>query len=214
MGPALVGLLGVVVGVLLSGTATFVIARRSERRQACAAARLLEAELRVVAGRLDLLNYEPDASSAVSGPQPRYEDVRAILGIPRPRLWDEHKAVLATALNADDWYAIAGAYESIDILRGAASMKKMWFGGEDDRVTIPQVGDVLVDLARNVRLGIAAVSAVAGTRNPDQRGDPFREHLIGLMREQATELGDDPRFAPPAESPGDSAPPDDARAGS
>jgi hypothetical protein len=32
MGPAVIGLLGVIIGALLSGTATFIMARRAEAR--------------------------------------------------------------------------------------------------------------------------------------------------------------------------------------
>lgn len=55
MAAAAIGFVGVIVGALMSGFATFFMARRTERRQARAAARLLEVELRDVAGRLQQL---------------------------------------------------------------------------------------------------------------------------------------------------------------
>jgi hypothetical protein len=49
MGQAVIGLIGVIIGGLLSGTATFLLARQQEALQAQVAARILEAELRSTA---------------------------------------------------------------------------------------------------------------------------------------------------------------------
>lgn len=111
MGQALIGLAGVIVGALLSGGATYVMARRAEARRARAAARLLEGELRPAARWLHAFR----AALALAATE--HDAVGELLLLPDPRLWDDNKSMLADVLKADDWYALVAAYDSIDILR-------------------------------------------------------------------------------------------------
>ena len=100
MGQALIRLTGVVVGALLSGDATYLMARRVDSRKARAAARLLEAELQPIARSLAVL--QQGMSRAVDR-----EAARKILHLPDARLWEDHQSVLAEVLGSDDWYALA-----------------------------------------------------------------------------------------------------------
>jgi hypothetical protein len=94
MGVALVGLLGVVVGAIISGGVTFVMARRADAREARTAARLLETELRTLAHAAGLLIRHPWASDKPVDALTS-SDLRAAIHVPPPRLWQEYQGVLA-----------------------------------------------------------------------------------------------------------------------
>jgi hypothetical protein len=78
MGAAVVGLVGVVIGGLVSGGATFVMARRQEQRKARMAARLLEDELRGYARKVRswLDAAETPGDTRMSTPPPPAPRVR------------------------------------------------------------------------------------------------------------------------------------------
>lgn len=157
MGPAIIGLIGVFIGALLSGTATFIMARRAEARQARAAARLLETELRTVAGDLYQL------TTALKYPDD-YADWRTMLRLPPQRAWDAHKALLATVLTSPEWYAVATAYESLDALRAAGSLSDL-FVDEGRRISHADIRDLFIDLVDQVQAGASAVSGLLATRS-------------------------------------------------
>jgi hypothetical protein len=174
MGEAAIGLIGVIVGALISGAATFLLARRQEARQAQAAARLLEAELRSTAGDLLLLR----ASLQV---EDNYADLRSQLRLPQQPAWKEHKPLLATVLTPSEWYAVASAYESIDSLRAASSREELFVRG-GRAVFHDALREVLLELTDTVQAGAAAVSRLAGNPDPQPKPPAFRDALIRLVR--------------------------------
>jgi hypothetical protein len=183
MGSAVVGLVGVIVGALLSGSTAFLMARRGEAQQARAAARLLEAELRSVAGNLHLLI----ASLKVTD---NYADLRELLRLPPQTAWDGHKPLLAATLGATEWYAVAAAYESIDTLRAASATDGL-FLDEGRRVVHTAIRDLLVDLANNVQAGAAALSRLAGNPHPETESPALREALVNWLRAEDMGSNDD-----------------------
>jgi hypothetical protein len=86
MGPAIIGLVGVVVGALVSGAASFLMARRGEQQQARAAARLLESELTTVGSRLRVLNAGLERGSD------NLTDLRPLVRFPPQEAWQTHRA--------------------------------------------------------------------------------------------------------------------------
>jgi hypothetical protein len=190
VGSALIGLIGVAIGALLSGLATFLLARRAEKQQARAAARLLEAELRQIIGRLDLLTSNP----IVDGRPPRHLPKLGlvalcdILSAPKPQLWDEHKAILAAVLSIDDWYAVATAYESIDALRGAAvEPENLLFESGLPRHALFE--DLLTELALEAQAGADAVTRLAGGPRQPSAHPTIRDQLVASLRERSHEVG-------------------------
>ena len=191
MGEAVIGLIGVVVGALLSGSATFLMARRQEARQAQAAARLLEAELRSAAGDLILLR----ASLQVAN---NYADLRGQLRLPPQPAWKEHKPLLAVVLTPSEWYAVAAAYESIDSLR-AASSRDEFFINDGRAVYHEAIRELLLELAETVQAGAAAVSRLAGNPSPQPKAPALRDAFIRILHTTDPERDVDNR-QPPRES--------------
>lgn len=190
MGPALMGLTGVAVGALLSSLAAFSMARRAERRQARAAARLLEAELRHVVGRLQLLTSNlamPNGQSLGPSKSPRFSDFQSLLNVPKPRLWDEHRATLATVLPSDDWYAGATAYESIDALRGAATAAGLFL--DEGQIAHSAIGELLTTLATEAQVGAEAVARLAGNPRSTATGSTLRDMIVSVLHEKARRKG-------------------------
>lgn len=199
MSQALIGLVGVVVGAVLSGGVGYLVARRDERRRARASARLLQAELRPVADYLDAVVVGNLELFTGAGRPLLASALGPLLEMTPPRLWAEHQALLAWALGTADWYAIASAYERVDQLRSVAETE----GAPDTRDAYS--GDVveLVSVAIDeVRRGVAALSRLAGGTPSPPASDPFFE----LARRRAALP--EPAGAPPrqenttGESPG------------
>ena len=112
MTAAIFGLAGVIVGGLISGGATYLMARRKEKVTARASARLLEEELAMAADVLGVLTTYSDEEAKALSPE----------GFPAPGLsafpfdrWLERQELLAETLEAEDWRAVSGAYRSIRI---------------------------------------------------------------------------------------------------
>ena len=171
MGPALVGLVGVIVGALVSGGATYMMARRADARQARAAARLLEAELQAVVEQLGELGqaiaFRDEFARRAEDESERDEisnawDLKSMLRIPQPRLWEKHKSLLADVLSAADWYALAKAYQSIDDLRVISSSER-WFTAQGEFIH-HAIEEVVTDLGNEIQAGATAVSRLAGGR--------------------------------------------------
>lgn len=104
MSNAVVALIGVVIGGLLTGGVDFVLERRRENRRGQSAARLVHAAL-------------TDVDSFIKASLVR----RAWLGEPLKALsdasWIEHRAALAEAPGFAGWYPVAGAWAWIIQLR-------------------------------------------------------------------------------------------------
>jgi hypothetical protein len=97
MTQAIIGLVGVVIGGVLTGGAEFVLERRREKRRGQAAARLIHAEL------TDIDSYVKASIFK-----------RAWLADPADVLddepWKQEKGSLAEAPGFDGWYPVAGAW--------------------------------------------------------------------------------------------------------
>jgi hypothetical protein len=107
---AIFGLVGVVIGALLSGVMTYVLERRKEQRLVRASARLLEQELEPFVSPF----YELRASFQMNSPD-TYERVHGQLD--DFTLGKQHREALASALTIDEWYAVMYAYVSLDRFR-------------------------------------------------------------------------------------------------
>jgi hypothetical protein len=115
MTEAIIGLVGVLVGGLVSGGATYLMAQRAERAKLRAAARLVENELQHVQSlvHFDLMNLD-----VLRGME---ADSEWIEGLPPPNLlavstdvWLKHQGILAEALAAEKWYSLQRAYVAIE----------------------------------------------------------------------------------------------------
>jgi hypothetical protein len=102
MAEAVFGLVGVVIGALVSGGVAFAIARRTEARKALASARLVQDEL--TAAHHELANPWP---------------VLALDRVSQQR-WVDHQGVLAEALDTQEWTYVARAYSQVEGLKNAA----------------------------------------------------------------------------------------------
>jgi hypothetical protein len=90
MGSAWFGLLGVIVGALITTLTALVLATRKELGDGVVAARLL---------RADLLRRE-------AALHPGTQDVPALDG----ELWDEHRSALARVLSHKEWELVSACY--------------------------------------------------------------------------------------------------------
>lgn len=145
MSAAAIGLVGVLIGSLITGSWQFGLAYREERRQRRAASRMVAAELRslyqrlwvpaAVVPALHLLNQLP-------GEQPA---------------WDTYNGLLGAALAAPDWFAVANAYESLRSLDGFRAIDFDDMPDEDSRANVRQA---VRTTAANVRAGINALERI------------------------------------------------------
>jgi hypothetical protein len=101
MTEAIFGLVGVVVGGLLTGLMQAWQQRRTARAEMRAGARLISAELSVLQERLrrygDGETERPDLPDVV---------------------WPAHRAVMARELDRDDWVTVARAYALLELWQG------------------------------------------------------------------------------------------------
>jgi hypothetical protein len=99
---ALVGLLGVIVGGLLQAIREVVLARRQERGEAVAAARLVNAEIVRTALILALARNERE-----------WNFLAAVEGV-HDRSWESEQGTLAKHLDDEAWRRVMWAYRQID----------------------------------------------------------------------------------------------------
>ena len=100
---AIFGLVGVVVGGLLTATFQLWQERRSDRAEARAASRLLSAELSEQHVFLDaLVKQDPEVPR-----NDRWPPVAA---------WPEYRAAMARLLDDETWQALAGAYVELGLM--------------------------------------------------------------------------------------------------
>jgi hypothetical protein len=105
MGEAIFGLIGVVVGAVVSGLASLLLERRRERVVARTAARLVQAELSINESRLS----HTDSPSYEGGPAWLASALRRTHGWAR-------KPALAHAVNAEAWGYLRDASVAFDVL--------------------------------------------------------------------------------------------------
>jgi hypothetical protein len=168
---ALIGVIGVLVGALASGAVAWWQARQASAAKRLAAARLVEAELRVAAGRLEWLRASllPDALGNVT-PADRREALLLFANGPAPTAWPEHRYLLAKTLDAGDWYAVVQAHEALETLRNpvtAEAMTQARSGEKFPALSESMDGYMLALWAEKVLAGAKAISALAGgSRRP------------------------------------------------
>jgi len=101
--PALIGLLGVIVGAAINGGLASLREWRTEKSNQQSAARLVGAELvKYHALALGARELRPDQL-------PQLQDST-------PIVWQSNRAVLARGLESDDWDLVARAYAIVDAL--------------------------------------------------------------------------------------------------
>jgi hypothetical protein len=151
MEEATFGLIGVVVGALVTGGVTWTLARRREQRDVRAAARLL---------RNDLLKAEGMLSHALNESRwwPRDRELPT-------SLWREERRYLAAELeNFDDWEPIGRAFTELEELSLYVEVRSL----EADLGALsveyrPVSDDETVEGARElVRRGLARLDYVVG----------------------------------------------------
>ena len=128
MTEAIFGLIGVALGGLLTGGATYLLARRTEKLEARASARLLQGELYEFARQLALfVHVAAERERVKKSGDPRLVEAFRRSGLDREAdsddvtfgyraarfthfsmdKWGEHQVRLAHALSDSDWYAVS-----------------------------------------------------------------------------------------------------------
>lgn len=107
MTEAIIGLVGVVVGGMLTAALQVFQDWRAERTMSRAAARLLSAELSV---QQEILMRRASADAAPDGD-----------GMPGVADWPAQRAVMAKVLDNDEWQYVAGAYANLVIWHSESS---------------------------------------------------------------------------------------------
>jgi hypothetical protein len=106
--PAIIGLVGVVIGGALAGTVNFLLARRAERQDVRTAARLVRAELQ----GLDVQLLSVRTREVFGGQPPDLADLAEILSEDRRTAWHENRNLLARGLPSKEWDKVASGCRS------------------------------------------------------------------------------------------------------
>jgi hypothetical protein len=108
--PALIGLLGVIVGAVITAGANFILAVRKERadktRESANREREVQRAARLVS--LELAQARDKWGSAIE--HHAFLDVDEII---KTEAWDAHKTILADHLPIKDWNALAEGFRTI-----------------------------------------------------------------------------------------------------
>jgi hypothetical protein len=182
--PALVGLAGVVVGVLLTGFNAYRAERAEARRKARASARLLQAELWAIAGRARLLAEELKEH----GDRDAWLKAETALStLPESRLWADHQAVLAATLSTDDWGEVSGAYRSLDLLKAQAPSDQDWEQLHDGSLLGRALWSrfVIGSFVDGLEHGALALAKLAGAPTKRSPGDEL-DRLLGVVSSSDT----------------------------
>jgi hypothetical protein len=115
-------------------------------------------------------------------------DLRPLLRVPPQQAWQTNRAILAATLIASEWYAVARAYESLDLLRRASTDDL--FVDDGRRLFHRFVEDLVLDLANTVQAGAAALSRLAGDPHPRAESstleDRFRDSFVAYTAGQSS----------------------------
>jgi hypothetical protein len=114
MTEAIFGLIGVVVGALVTGTVEWIQAERSRRIATRAARRLVAQELLACTAAIDMAASKDDTLEVA-------EDMRDSFtrGLVSNDAWAAHNGILAERLGDDVWESLTDAYVSITFLLGS-----------------------------------------------------------------------------------------------
>jgi hypothetical protein len=161
--PAVYGIIGVVVGALVTGGIQLAIERRRDRTRVRASARLVMEEF--AAATVALMGVR---RTGVGNAVP----ARALLW--SNSLWLENRGQLASALTAQEWTHVRNAAQAIVETRDKYNAKAR----AELRVVIDQPLMLsFVDLEHTMREGTRALTRTAG--NPVPRWKRALEHLPG-----------------------------------
>jgi hypothetical protein len=160
MTEAVIGLVGVIVGGGIAGGATYVMARRREKQTTRAGARLLEEELRRMAGvlyglRTGLANDDDQEVAAA------LEHCAAFTGA----VWKEHRQWLAAVLTNEEWYPVMVAFGTLSRLRETATRLLHEPGYKSDLTA-----ERAADIEGAIYSALRPVSPLAGHNIDDSRG--------------------------------------------
>src|SRR6478735_7267443 len=114
MTEAIFGLVGVVIGALVTGTIEWIQTRRTSAIAIRAARRLVAEELLICVSCLDVAAGAgaPDVVAASM----RDSTARGLI---RADAWAAHKSILAEGLDDDAWVAVSNAYLEVTFLLGS-----------------------------------------------------------------------------------------------
>jgi hypothetical protein len=102
-------------------------------------------------------------------------DLPEVISLPPTVAWEAHKSLLASLLTTADWYAVATAYESVQILR-AISKSDSLFVSEGRIPAHEVVTKFLMELITAIQAGAEAASRLAGNPDPNPQHPAYR-HL-------------------------------------
>ena len=159
MTAAIFGLIGVIVGALINGTATMLLHRRTERSDARSAVRLVASEL----ARFYLLAKASQQLPPDHLPQ---------LHQSTPVVWESNRGVLARSLSSPDWKLVALAYARVDALNSVLIFEQdgtlvAWRSREAERLLgellepVTEAVDALATLAGVTRVELTKGEIVA-----------------------------------------------------
>lgn len=171
---AIFGLIGVVVGGVLTGGADFALERSREKRRARASARLIH----------DALTDMSTFLEASIGMRTWLEDPKKVLST---QAWDEQRGCLAEAPGFDGWYPVSAAWSFIDNARQRVTQSEEEMGDDPFQQRDPEY----------FRLGLMAIGVAekalveyAKTRtyqdSPASDSDDY-EAEISMLFEKALE---------------------------
>lgn len=155
MTAAIFGLVGVIVGALINGTATMLLRRRTEQSDARSAVRLVASEL-------------ARFYSLAEASQELPPDHLPQLHQSTPVVWESNRGVLARSLASADWKLVALAYARVDALNSVLvfepdGTRVEWRGREAE--------PLLYKMLEPVRDATAALGKLAGVTLEDLTKD-------------------------------------------
>jgi hypothetical protein len=154
---AIFGLLGVIVGGVLSGLVTWRIERFRERQQARAAARLAHVEIGNARSGFDAYAFRP-------GP----DTMAQLVSLLADDVWREQAGVLARVLDPPECLAVSAAYQQIKFFRspGGDSEKKSLLGSASGDTSELAMG--AMTYRNNMDAAMTALAQYSGDR--ERRG--------------------------------------------
>jgi hypothetical protein len=131
LGPAIVGLVGVTLGAVISGVFGWSREARRERRRARASARLLRSDLFMVSRLL--------RSGIARREVPGFID----LGLPS---WREHRDLLADTLDDEAWSLVPSGCSRVQTLADVQELAPRWSRGRLKDDDLPRLDKALSDV--------------------------------------------------------------------